>query len=194
MAANKELDEAGWAKGSDGVRAKGAQRLEVVIAAVSGNPQREQILQLIQQDWKKLGIAMQIKTMPAAVLYGDYYTKSQFDGMLLASTYGTGADPDPTQRFSSSAIPVQGGSGSNYYQYKNPEVDRLLQIGQTSFKPDERKDAYMRIQGLIREDLAILPICMSAVVEGTKAKLAGFRSNVNVSCNCWNIGKWYWEA
>ena len=194
VAANKELDEAGWAKGSDGVRAKGAQRLEVVIAAVSGNPQREQILQLIQQDWKKLGIAMQIKTMPAAVLYGDYYTKSQFDGMLLASTYGTGADPDPTQRFSSSAIPVQGGSGSNYYQYKNPEVDRLLQIGQTSFKPDERKDAYMRIQGLIREDLAILPICMSAVVEGTKAKLAGFRSNVNVSCNCWNIGKWYWEA
>lgn len=193
-AANRSLEEAGWVKGPDGVRGKAGQRLEFVMAAVSGNPQREQILQLIQQDWKTLGIAMQIRTMPAAVLYGDYYTKSQFDGILLASTYGTGADPDPTQRFSSSAIPIQGGSGSNYYQYKNPEVDRLLQVAQTSFKREERKDAYMRIQSLIREDLAILPICISAPVEGTKAKLVGFRSNVNVSCNCWNIGSWYWEA
>ena len=194
IAAANTLDEAGWAKGSDGVRSKGGKRLEFVIAAVSGNPQREQILQLIQQDWRKVGFAMQIKTMPAAVLYSDYYTKSEFDGILLASTYGTGPDPDCTQRFSSSAVPIQGGSGSNYYQYKNPEVDRLLQQAQTSFKRDERKQAYLRIQSLIREDLAILPICISAPVEGTKAKLLGFHSNVNVSCNTWNIGTWSWES
>ncbi|MGX1787109.1 peptide ABC transporter substrate-binding protein [Bosea sp. NPDC055332] len=193
-AGNKLLDESGWTKGSDGVRAKAGVRLEFTVATVSGNPQREQILQLAQQDWKKLGIIAQIKTMPAAVVFGEYYTQSQFDCMLGASTYGTGADPDPTSRFSSTAIPVQGGSGTNFYQYKNPEVDKLLQIGQTSFKQSDRKAAYERIQAIIRDDLVILPICQPAPVEGTKAKLAGFRANANVSANCWNIGSWYWES
>jgi len=168
--------------------------LEFNVATVSGDPQREQILQLLQQDWQKIGIAMQIKTMPAAVIFGDYYTKSQFDCFLISTTYGTGADPDPTQRFSSLAIPVQGGSGTNYFQYKNPEVDRLLQAAQTSFKLEERKAAYLQIQSVIRENFVMLPIFQSGPVEGTKAKLKGFHSNPNVSSNCWNIGSWYWEA
>lgn len=192
--ANKILDDAGWVRGEDGIRAKAGVKLEFVAATLSGNPQREQVLQLFQQDWKKIGVAMTIKTMPAAVVYGDYYNKSQFDCLLLASIYGTGPDPDPTQRFGSSAIPVQGGAGQNFYQYKNAEVDRLLQIGQTSFKQEERKDAYLKIQSLIREDLAILPICQPTPIEGTKAKLIGLRPNASVRSNCWNIGNWYWEV
>jgi len=190
--ANRLLEDAGWVRGADGTRAKAGQRLEFTAATVSGNPQREQVLQLLQQDWLKLGIAMQIKTMPAAVVYGEYYTKSQFDCLLLSSTYGTGADPDPTQRFSSAAIPAQGGSGQNFYQYKNPEVDRLLAVAQTSFKRAERKEAYGKIQALLREDLVILPICQTQPVEGIKARLMGYRSNPNVTCNTWNIGSWQW--
>lgn len=193
-AGNKLLDDAGWTKGSDGVRAKGGLKLEFTVATVSGNPQREQILQLIQQDWKKMGVAMQIKTMPAAVVYGDYYTKSQFDCLLMSTLYGMGGDPDPTQRFSSSSIPVQGGSGLNYYQYKNAEVDRLLQVAQATFNRDERKEAYLQVQKLIRDDLGILPICQPGPVEGTNVKLQGYQSNPNVSSNCWNIGRWYWAA
>ncbi|WP_219213985.1 peptide ABC transporter substrate-binding protein [Variovorax boronicumulans] len=193
-AGNSMLEEAGWIKGPDGIRAKGGLRLDFTVATVSGNPQREQVLQLVQQDWKKLGVAMTIKTMPAAVVFGDYYTKSQFDCLLLSSTYGTGADPDPTQRFSSSAIPAQGGSGLNYYQYKNAEVDRLLVIAQTTFKQAERKEAYQKIQSLMREDLAILPICTPTPVEGTKAKLVGYQSNPCVASNSWNIGSWRWEV
>jgi len=193
-AANKLLDQAGWVRGSDGIRTKNGVRLAFVTATVSGNPQRVQILQVIQQDWQKIGVAMTIQTMPAAVVYGDYYTKSQFDSLLAASTYGSGADPDPTARFSSVSIPVQGGNGINYYQYKNLEVDKLLQTAQASFNKAERKDAYVRIQSLIREDLAFFPIDQQSQIEGTKAKLVGFHANANVSANTWNIGSWYWEA
>jgi peptide/nickel transport system substrate-binding protein len=193
-AANRLLDEAGWIRGSDGVRVKNGVRLAFNTATISGNPQREQTLQLIQQDWKQLGIAMSIKTMPAAVVYGDYYTKSQFDSLLLSSSYGTGADPDCTQRFSSASIPIQGGNGTNYYQYKNPEVDKLLLAGQRTFKVAERQEVYRRIQSVIREDLAFLPIFQEEPVEGTKSKLMGYRPNANVQTNCWNFGGWYWEA
>ena len=193
-AANKLLDQAGWVHGSDNVRAKNGVRLAFVTASVSGNPQREQVLQLIQQDWQKIGVAMTIKTMPAAVVYGDYYTNSQFDSLLAASTYGSGADPDPTARFSSASIPAQGGSGINYYQYKNPEVDKLLQTAQASFNKSERKDIYLRVQSLIRDDLAFIPIDQQSPIEGTKAKLVGYHSNANVQSNTWNIGSWYWAS
>lgn len=188
------LDAAGWKPGADGVRTKGDIKLAFTVATIAGNPQREQVLQLIQQDWKKMGVAMSIKTMPSAVVYGDYYTKSQFDALLLSSTFGTGADPDPTQRFSSAAIPVQGGGGSNFYQYKNAEVDQLLLVGQQAFERPQRKAAYGKIQSVIREDLAILPICQPTVIEGTKAKLVGLRQNATVRSNCWNIGSWHWKA
>ena len=193
-AANGLLDQAGWLRGSAGVRAKNGVRLAFVTATASGNPQREQLLQLIQQDWQKIGAAMTIRTMPAAVVYSDYYTKSQFDSLLLSSTYGSGADPDPAARFSSTAIPVQGGNGINYYQYKNPEIDRLLQAAQASFNKAERKDIYFKIQSLIRGDLAFLPIDQQAPVEGRKTKLLGYRPNVNVQSNTWNIGSWYWAS
>ncbi|MBG9387998.1 peptide ABC transporter substrate-binding protein [Caenimonas aquaedulcis] len=191
---NKALDDAGWVRGSDGIRAKGGQRLEFTAATVSGVAQREQVLQLLQQDWSKLGIAMQIKTMPAAVIWADYYLKSQFDCLLISSSYSAGADPDMTRRFSSAAIPIQGGSGNNYYQYKNPEVDRLLAVAQASFKRAERKEAYQKIQALLREDLVVLPISQTQPVEGTKAKLVGYNSNPNVQCNTWNINTWRWTT
>jgi peptide/nickel transport system substrate-binding protein len=194
VAANKLLDQTGWIRGSDGIRAKNGVRLAFLTATVSGNPQHEQVLQVIQQDWQKIGVAMTIKTMPAAVLFGDYYTKSQFDSLLVASTYGSGADPDSTARFSSSSIPIQGGNGINYSQYKNPEVDKLLQIAQASFNKSERKDVYLRIQSLIRDDLTFFPIDQQCPIEGRKAKLIGYRSNVNVLSNTWNIGSWYWET
>lgn len=40
-----------------------------------------------------------------------------------------GMDPDYTARCHSKQIPVKDGAGSNYVQYQNPEVDRLLELG-----------------------------------------------------------------
>jgi len=107
---------------------------------------------------------------------------------------GSGADPDPTARFSSASVPVQGGNGVNYYQYKNLEVDKLLQTAQASFNEAERKEFYLRIQSFTRDDQAFFPIDQQSQIEGTKAKLVGFHANANVSANTWNIGSWYWEA
>jgi peptide/nickel transport system substrate-binding protein len=193
-AANKILDAAGWQRGAGGIRQKDGKRLEFDVSTTAGNPLREQVQLVMQQDWQGIGAAMRINNMPAAVIWGEFYLRSKFNSVLVSSTYGTGSDPDCSVRFSSTAIPVQGGSGSNVYQYKNPEVDKNLQIGLTSFDRQERKSAYQKVQSLIRDDLVLLPIYQPAPVEGVKAGLVGFRPNVNVQSNVWNLSTWYWAS
>ncbi|MDJ0389597.1 peptide ABC transporter substrate-binding protein [Roseomonas sp. E05] len=192
--ANKILDEAGWKRGGRGIREKNGVPLEFAVSTTAGNPLREQVQQVLMQDWQGIGAAMKINNMPAAVIWGEFYTQSKFQSVLVSSTYMTGNDPDCSIRFASWATPAKGGSGSNYYQYANSELDRLLATGVTSFNREARKDAYREVQQIIRDDLVLLPIYQPAPVEGIKEGLIGYQPNVNVSSNCWNIGSWYWAS
>jgi len=192
--ANKILDEAGWKRGGRGIREKNGVPLEFAVSTTAGNPLREQVQQVLMQDWQGIGAAMKINNMPAAVIWGEFYIQSKFQSVLVSSTYMTGNDPDCSIRFASWATPAKGGSGANYYQYANPEMDKLLATGATSFNREARKAAYHKIQEIFREDLVLLPIYQPAPVEGIKEGLIGYRPNVNVSSNCWNIGSWYWAS
>jgi peptide/nickel transport system substrate-binding protein len=125
-------------------------------------------------------------------MWGEFWIQSKYQAALVGSTFTTGNDPDCSYRFNSAATPAKGGSGSNTYQYANPEVDRLLQQGQTSFDRAERKATYQKIQQIVRDDLAILPIYRPSPVEGFKEGLVGYQPNVNVRSNCWNIATWHW--
>jgi peptide/nickel transport system substrate-binding protein len=192
--ANAILDAAGWVRGSDGIRAKGGVRLEFANSTTVGNPGREQSQQLLMQDWRAIGAAMKISNMPAAVIWGEFWQKSKYESVMVGSNFMLGNDPDVTPRFSSKAIPAKGGTGLNTYQYQNPEVDKLLALGATQFDPGERKATYGRIQQLIRDDLAILPIYQTVMAEGVKEGLQGFAANINCSSNCWNMRSWFWAS
>ncbi len=190
--ANALLDAAGWARGSDGVRAKGGVKLEFTNSTTSGNAVREQTQQLLMQDWRAIGAAMRIQNMPPAVMWGEFWQQSKYNSALVSVNFMLGADPDVTPRFGSGAIPAKGGRGFNTYQYQNPEADRLLALGATQFDLAERKQTYGALQTLIRNDLAILPLYQGVIAEGLKANLRGFRPNGNASTNTWNIREWYW--
>ncbi|MGG4606219.1 peptide ABC transporter substrate-binding protein [Paenalcaligenes sp. Me131] len=187
------LDDAGWTMGADGIREKDGKKLSFIVATTSGNELRAQTQQLIQQDWKNIGVELKINNMPAAVMWGDHWFKSQFESVLVSVNYMTGNDPDANYRFNSRAIPAQGGSGSNVGQYKNPEADALLEKGRKTMDLEGRKKIYHDLQHVLREDLAILPLYQTVHVEGTKKGLEGFTPNVNVLSNAWNAGSWYWD-
>ncbi|AOO80588.1 peptide ABC transporter substrate-binding protein [Bosea vaviloviae] len=192
--ANALLDAAGWVRGPDGIRAKAGVRLEFTNSTTVGNPGREQSQQLLAQDWQAVGAAMRISNMPAAVIWGEFWQKSKFQSVMVGSNFMQGSDPDVTPRFSSKAIPAKGGSGLNTCQYQNAEVDTLLAQGATQFDQAARKATYGRIQQIIRDDLALLPIYQTVMAEGLKDGLQGFAANINCSSNCWNMRSWYWAS
>ncbi|TVP47009.1 MAG: peptide ABC transporter substrate-binding protein [Halomonas sp.] len=190
--ANRLLDEAGWEMGSGNVREKDGVPLAFDISTTTGNALREQAQQLMIETWRAIGAQVSINNMPAAVIWGDFYRLSEFDTLLVGTTFRTGMDPDPSNRFLSSAIPAQGGAGANYMQWQNEEADALLHEGITTFDTDRRREIYHRLQEIVRDELPIIPIYQYQVVEGRKEGLEGYVPNINARHNSWNLREWYW--
>jgi peptide/nickel transport system substrate-binding protein len=190
--ANQLLDQAGWKRGSRGVREKNGTRLEFAVSTTTGNALREQCQQLMMQDWQQVGATIKISNMPAAVIWGDFYVRSKFQSLLVGTAFRTGLDPDPASRFASDAIPAKNGNGGNYMQWVNAEADQLMKDGQATFNQDKRKAIYWKLQEIVREELPILPIFQYAPLEGIKEGLVGYRPNINARQNAWNMGSWYW--
>jgi peptide/nickel transport system substrate-binding protein len=192
--AKKVLDDAGWVPGSDGIRAKNGVKLSFSNSTTAGNHIREQVQQFMQQSFKDIGVEMTISNLPPAVMWGEYWTSSQFDSVVVGLDFLTGADPDTSDYFKSTSIGAKGGAGQNTWQYANPEVDKLLDQGGQIFVPDERKAIYLKIQDIMRADLPFLPIFQYATVRGYKKGAEGIAYNVNVRIDSWNPGSWYWAS
>ncbi len=188
--AGQLLDAAGFVVGGDGVRAKGDVRLAFTMSTTAGNKSREQAQQLVQQNWKKIGVEMTIKNMPASVVWGDYTVKSQFDTLMVAWDPLLYPDPDYTDRISSKLIPVKTGSGSNYVQYENPEIDELCAKGTSTLGNEARKPIYDKIQEILLEDVPFAPIFAYEVPCGVKDRVHGYAVNPYTPCNSWNNGEW----
>jgi peptide/nickel transport system substrate-binding protein len=192
--AKKMLDNAGWKPGADGIREKAGVRLDFTTSTTAGNHLREQVQQVLQQGWQEIGVKITIKDLPPAVMWGDYWMKSQFQTGVAGIDFMTGADPDATDYFDSDATPAKGGSGQNTFQYVSADVDALLKQGGAQLDQAARKPIYQKIQADVRHDLPFLPIFQYTMVEGTKSNLLGYEPNVNVRSNCWNIRTWYWAT
>ncbi|QIE57861.1 peptide ABC transporter substrate-binding protein [Pikeienuella piscinae] len=190
--ANKLLDDAGWVRGSDGIREKDGLRLAFTNSTTAGNHTREQMQQFVQQSFAEIGAEMTIKNLPPAVMWGEYWMMSQWDSVVVGITFVTGPDPDTSDYFSSTAINAQGGAGQNTWQINFPEVDELLQEGGRIFVPEERKKVYFEIQEIMREKLPFLPIFQYANLRGHKDGLEGYTPNVNLRITTWNVNTWKW--
>ena len=189
--AKKLLNDTGWVPGPDGIRVKNGVRLSFTNSTTAGNELREQLQQYMQQTLKDAGIEMKIQNMPAAVLFGDFWLKSRFSSVIVGQDFLTAGDPDTSDFFLSTNSAAKGGGGLNFFQYANPEVDRLLAEGGKTLVPEQRKPIYMKVQEIVRDDLPFIPIFQSARVRGYKKGINGYAANTNVRIDTWNIADWY---
>ncbi|MBB6549415.1 TIGR04028 family ABC transporter substrate-binding protein [Nonomuraea rubra] len=63
--ANELLDTAGWTRGADGVRTKDGRRLELGVFVSGPQPLSKQTLELVAQQWTKLGVKLEIRPADA---------------------------------------------------------------------------------------------------------------------------------
>lgn len=190
--AERLLDEAGWRKGPDGIRAKDGVQLKFTMSTTAGNPGRQGCQALFQQNWKAIGVEMEIRNMPASVVWGEYTTQSRFDTLLVAWDPTVGLDPDYTARCHSRMIPVKHRQGSNYVQYENAEVDRLLELGVTQTEQADRITTYKQIQAILHEEVPFA--AQGGAVQGhlKRRQLQGPTPNQYVTDITWNIQDWAW--
>jgi peptide/nickel transport system substrate-binding protein len=187
--AKQLLEQAGWKVGSDGIRVKDGKRLSFENACTAGNKQREQVQQLLQQQWRQIGVELTISNKPAAVLFGEFYRMSKFETILIGMLYAS--DPEHSFRQHSRYIPAKGGTGRNSNAYENPKVDQLLEAGVREMDREKRKPIYYELQEILVDDLPFLPIYHYVMPRGIKSNIQGYRPNTLMQDDSWNANEWW---
>ncbi|MBT3366637.1 MAG: peptide ABC transporter substrate-binding protein [Nitrospina sp.] len=120
-AALEILNRIGWKKNSDGWLEKDGKIFEFNLITNSGNPIRKNILTIVQESWRKIGIKCNTQLFEWAVFLKDFVNALKYDALVLG--WSMGIDPDLYQIWhSSQAGPRQ----LNFVGYKNAKADRLI--------------------------------------------------------------------
>jgi len=143
------LDAGGWVKGPDGIRAKGDAKMKFEMNTNAGNKVRENLLVVMQQQWKEIGVDASIRNITFPALVTQLRSIRTFDIFLVGIASGT-TDPDQRNLWTTSGI---GATGLNGMSYKNPEVDKLMDDALNTTDRNKRKEFYFRIQDILADDL-----------------------------------------
>lgn len=194
--ANKILDEAGWVRGSDGIRAKDGKKLKYVFQT-SINAPRQKTQAIIKQACQRAGIDLELKSITASVFFSsdvanpDTYTKFYADMEMYTTTQ---PQPDPERflnQFTSWEIANKENKwlGRNVSRYSSKEADDAYNAAQKELDPDKRAELLIKVNEIFCEANVILPILSRAVVAAAANNLSHDHSGWDV--DSWNIGAWY---
>ena len=146
--AKQMLDEAGWKLNKDdGLRYKDGKPFEFTIITNHGNDLRKHAATIIQSDLAKVGIRVKIRVIEWAAFIKNFINKRNFEACLLG--WGLGNEPSQIDIWNSKKI---GEKQLNFVTYLNPEVDKLLEDGASTYDLAERKKYYDKFQEIIAED------------------------------------------
>jgi len=180
------LAEAGW-KEKDGVLVKDGRPFEFTVLTNAGNDARAKTAAILQQNLAEVGIRMQIRTVEWAAFINEFIDKRKFDAVIL----GWNITPDPDQ-FDIWHSSKTGPKELNHVGFANPEVDRLLDEGRSTFDLEKRKKAYFRIQEILAEEQ---PYVFLYVPEALPVVHNRFRGIVPAPAGItYNFIKWYVPA
>ena len=158
------LDEAGWTRGNGGGRRDaGGAPLRVELMTTAGNRTRELVEQVVQSQWRALGVDVRIRNEPPRVFFGDTVTRREFTGFAMFA-WVSSPEAAPRGVLHSDEIPRPGNgwSGNNVAGYANPEADRLTEAIEVELDAERRRALWAELQSLYAEDLPALPLYFRA--------------------------------
>jgi peptide/nickel transport system substrate-binding protein len=141
--ANALLDSAGYARGKDGVRYN-------LTMKTSSDETARLLAAVIQQQLRKVGIALAIRSFEPTTFYADV-VKGAFQMYTLRWLGYSNEDPDIFEYafYTASFAP----KAANRSYYSNPRVDRLIEEGRRTLDQEKRKQIYAEVQRILAHDL-----------------------------------------
>jgi peptide/nickel transport system substrate-binding protein len=195
--ANQILDQAGWKRGGDGIRAKDGKKLKIVYQS-SINAPRQKNQQVVKQACAKAGIDVELKTVTASVYFSsdpanwDTYNHFATDIQMYTTTM---TEPDP-QRFMDQFASWEVASKANKWQGRNKtrwhsdEYDKLWKAAESEMDPVKRASLFVQMNDLVIQNVVVIPVVYRPRVAGIGNRMR------DVVQSGWDVDDWnlpYWS-
>jgi peptide/nickel transport system substrate-binding protein len=179
-AAARLLDDAGWRRGPDGIRARGGQPLELTLALGSGNPDSDAAVELMRADWAAIGVAIDVKRYPSPL----FFAPAQAGGILYGGHFDvgyfswfTGPNGDLSNLFGCDRVPP---AGQNVMRWCDPRADAAMKRFAASDDETVRRAAARTLQERIASQVPTIVTMAREDIFAYNDDLHGFHPN-NVS-------------
>lgn len=183
--ARQLLEEAGWVdEDDDGVREKDDMELSFDMLNIAGEPERVQILSFIQDQWRDIGVEVNIQNVDVATMWGNALPNGEYD--MGYSYTGRYADPaDLAQHY----LCPENQPTTNWGSYCNPELDEVLLAAQATVDRDERADLYAQALEMISEDPAYVFVGWRTDHTPINLRVEGYEPATGY-LEMWNAEEW----
>jgi peptide/nickel transport system substrate-binding protein len=145
--ARQLLKDAGYSLNNNQLQGRDGQAVKLQVVFPTSSTPRSKIAAYLQQQFKQLGIEVEVKGLDFNAYTDQVQNRRDFDISLAA--YGGGSlDPDLGPK----AQLITNGQ-QNVTGYSNPQVDELFKQAAGELDAVRRKQMYDQIQGLVNADL-----------------------------------------
>ncbi|MGB3976256.1 MAG: ABC transporter substrate-binding protein [bacterium] len=163
-----DLEKARELLDNSGFKEVDGKRFEIEFK-VSQNKNSIQLAEIIQAQWGKIGVKVNLKALEWGTFYEDI-VNGNFETYIMSWVGVT--DPDIYYSlFHSTSIPPNGRNRGHYF---NRNMNMLLDHQQTDFDQERRQKIYKKIHGIMAMDLPYISLWHAHNVVVKKKDLTGF--------------------
>ena len=154
--ANQLLDEAGYKDtDGDGIREdKDGKKFSIKLASMAGSDTDEAIVEFYRQNWKDVGIDVELTT-GRLIEFNSFYDKVQADDPeidMFMAAWGTGTNPSPNGLFGK-------GAQFNFARFVSDDLTALLNDidSDKAMDADYRAEAFKKWQEYMNDEAFLVP-------------------------------------
>jgi len=161
------LADSGWTDtNGDGLVDKDGQTLKLEIGATKREADNI-LLEAAQSYLRAVGIDVSMSVLESAA-YNERLASQDFQAYVLNISQDS---PEPALLIDFAFTSY---AGYNKFGYNNPRVDELVLLANSTADTEARKEIYMEIQALIKDDYVSLPFFSRYAQVGVSNKVEGF--------------------
>lgn len=166
------LDEAGWKIGEDGIRTKDGEKLVLTAYEAIQQPQSKAMLQLIAQQWKRVGVTLNVKTFDGSHSVIDNLDPQKTP--VMPHMVGR-ADADVLKSLfypkNRDALLQKGGLSDKVKSFVDDNLNHQLEQISIETSPDKRNSLLIEATNYILDHAYAIPIFEEPQVYGGSPKV-----------------------
>ncbi len=169
--AKELLKEAGWEdRDGDGwIENENGEKFTINWTAYTDSQYEQQLMAIMKENYKQIGIDVEIEMMEFNAVCDKVYTQRDFD--VYNMMWSLSIDPDPTGIFDK-ASDVPG--GYNSIGYYNEEAEQIFADGIKETNMEKRKKLYQRWAEIANDELPYIFLDISDEIWGANIRVKNF--------------------